>query len=104
MRTVYIADDGKEFADEFECYDYEWKLNHQGLNEVEFYDKDGKRLENIMSEETYCKTVKIIAPTERAAYDLRKLGDYTGFCCYKDITCPGEWIFDEKKTTFILKE
>ena len=24
MRTVYIADDGKEFDNEFECEHYEW--------------------------------------------------------------------------------
>ena len=53
MRTVYIADDGKEFDDEWECKDYEWKLNHHHLNDVRFYDKDEMRLRDIFSEDTY---------------------------------------------------
>ena len=40
MRTVYIADDGKEFDDEYECEHYEWKLKHPNLTFVTLFDKD----------------------------------------------------------------
>jgi len=37
MRVVYIADDGKEFNDEWDCRDYEWKLNHPAINDICMY-------------------------------------------------------------------
>ena len=38
MRTIYIADDGKEFDNEFECEYYEWTLNHPNLKYIKIYD------------------------------------------------------------------
>ena len=38
MRTVYIADDGKEFDNEFDCEHYEWILNHPNLKYIKIYD------------------------------------------------------------------
>ena len=38
MRTVYIADDGKEFDNEFDCEHHEWMLNHTNLKYIKIYD------------------------------------------------------------------
>ena len=50
MKVIYIADDGKEFDNEYDCESYEWELNHAHLNEICFYDKDGNKLDDIYSE------------------------------------------------------
>ena len=91
MRVVYIADDGKEFDDQYDCEDYEWKLNHPSLNDIRLYDGDGNELKDILSQDTYEIVMKIVVPSEIAAKDLRELGYHTGWCCYEDISEPGEW-------------
>lgn len=102
MRIAYIADDGKEFDDEFECLDYEWGLYHSNLKDVHFYDKDDNELGDIYSEDTYSHTEKIITLTDDAVKDLQKLADYTGNLCYGDVTKKGTWVFDDKKCHFVL--
>ena len=104
MKVVYIADDGMEFDDEFECRDYEWKLIHSHLKTVRFFDENDMELENIFLEETYWHTEKIIVPTDEAAKDLQELAGYTGYCSYGDITEAGIWIYDNDNSHFVLKE
>ena len=95
MRTVYIADDGKEFDDEFECEDYEWLQNHPHLNDVKCYDKAGNLFDDIMAEDTYYYCQKIIVPTDECAKELSDLADHTGYCYYSHITESGIWEFEE---------
>ena len=66
MKVIYIADDGKEFDNEYDCESYEWKLNHTHLNEICFYDKDGNKLNDAYSENTYNNAERIIVPNENA--------------------------------------
>lgn len=94
MRIVYVSDDGIKFDDEFECQDYEWRMQHPYLKDVQFLDENGDLLEDVFSEETYGKTEKIIVLTQEAVNDLIALGEYTGFCCYRDVTHPGIWKFN----------
>ena len=47
MRIVYIADDGKEFDNEFECEHYEWLQNHPNLKYIKCYNEDGKLFDDI---------------------------------------------------------
>lgn len=101
MKIIYIADDGTQFNDEFECKDYEWKLHHPYLKDVHCYDKDDNELQDIFSEDTYGDTVKIIVFNNKAVKDLQDLSIYTGFCCYENISECGEWIFDDEIETFV---
>lgn len=101
MKVIYIADDGKEFDNEFDCQSYEWKLNHPHLKDICFYDKDNKVLGNIFLQETYETTERIVVPNKDALNDLQEFANYTGFCCYEDIVGCGEWAFDIKKGTFV---
>lgn len=94
MRVVYIADDGKEFADEYECMDYEWALNHPYLKDVHFYDADGNELDDVFSEETYNIAEKIVVLNENAVETLQEFANYTGYCAYEDVNECGEWIFN----------
>ena len=101
MKIIYIADDGKEFDDEYDCMDYEWILNHPYIKDVFFYDKDENNLEDILSQETYEIADRIIVSNENALNDFRELVSYAGFCAYDDIVECGEWVFDYKKGTFV---
>lgn len=103
MRIVYIADDGKEFDDEYECKDYEWKLNYPHIENVRLYGKHNKKLGDIFSEKTYCEVQKIIISDEKALNDFQDLAKYTGFCCYEDIIECGEWKFSDEEETFVKK-
>ena len=106
MRVVYIADDGKEFDDEYECIDYEWKLKRPHLShltDIKFYDKDDNELTDIFSEEAYSITELVVVLDEIALKELQEFADYTGFCCYEDITECGEWIFNYDEGTFVKK-
>ena len=95
MRTVYIADDGKQFDDKYECKDYEWKLKHPCLNSVIFYDVKGNRMSDISSQDTYELVMKIIVPSDEAAKALQELGDYTGFYSYEHINESGVWVWKD---------
>ena len=77
------------------------ELNHTHLNEICFYDKDGNKLDDIYSENTYNNVERIVVPNENAAKELQELARYTGYCCYGDITECGEWQFNYKKETFV---
>ena len=101
MKVIYIADDGKEFDNAWDCEDYEWQLNHKHLNDVHCYDKDGNELKDIFSEDTYCKVMTIIVPTYEAAKDMQDLARYTCYCFYDHITESGVWVFDEDKDRFV---
>lgn len=104
MRVLYIADDGTEFDDEWDCEEYEWIQNHQGLKEIVFLDQDGKVLEDPMSENTYINAETIIVPTDEAAKELRELGEYAGWF-YDSIISAGTWVFnkDPYNTQYLLK-
>ena len=94
MRIVYIADDGTQFDDEWDCRDYEFR---KGLDlcDIEVYDENGLRLMNIFDEDNYYKAAKVIVKTERAVSDLRKIVDYTGFMEYGCIVSPGVWVSED---------
>lgn len=91
MRTVYIADDGTQFDDQWECEDYELLLNNPCLKDIIVYNGDGEVLSNIFDEETYEYATKIIVPTNESAVALRELGERNGWCNYADIKESGTW-------------
>ena len=96
MRIVYIADDGTQFDDEWDCRDYEFRKTLD-LCDIEVYDENGLRLMDVFDEDAYNKAVKVVAKTEKAVSDLHKIVDYTGFVVYGDIDSPGTWIFEDNK-------
>lgn len=95
MRIVYIANDGKEFDDEWKCEDYEWLQNHPHLNEIKCYDENGNRFEDIMEDRTYNYCKKVVVPTDECAKELSDLAHYAGYCYYEQITESGTWEFEE---------
>lgn len=104
MRTVYIADDGKQFEDEYECEHHEFELKHPHLQTIEAYNKDGEKMTDLMDEDTYNNCEKIILHSEEELSDLQYAADYLGFYSYNDITEIGEWIFDYETENFSKNE
>ena len=104
MRIIYIADDGTQFYDEYDCKDYEWRLKHSHLKEIHAFDKDGAELNDIVSEDTYNLADKIVVESIEALSDLKDLADYTGYCAYYSIDKIGEWKFDTHTERFEFLE
>lgn len=103
MKILYVADDGKEFYNEFECEDYEWKLHHPYLNHVIFYDKDNNKLDPF-KDGTYEKTEKVFVPDNDSLDDLLEYANYTGYCAYTDISFSGTWVWSEDEMGFVEVE
>ncbi len=101
MKTLYIADDGKKFENEYECCNYEFGISHPHLKTIELYDRHGKKLTNPLDDETYFNFTKIIVHSEEELADLHDAADYTGFTGYYDIKSGGTWVFDQDKEKFV---
>lgn len=101
MKTLYIADDGKKFENEYECCNYEFGISHPHLKTIELYDRHGKKLTNPLDDETYFNFTKIIIHSEEELTDLYDAADYTGFTRYYDIKSSGTWVFDQDKEKFV---
>lgn len=93
MKVIFIADDGTEFDDEWDCKDYEFRKSLD-LDSIELYDKYGTRYDPL-SGTGYDKVIKIIVKTEKAVSDLNKIAKYTGFILYEDVNSVGTWMFKE---------
>lgn len=102
MRIIYIADDGTQFNDEYDCKDYEWKLNHPHLKNVHIFDEDGNEFDDILSDEAYHYSAKIIVTSNEAVKDFQDLASYTRYCFYEHINKVGEWRFDKTKERFVM--
>ncbi len=97
MKIVYIADDGKKFDNEIECYEYEEGIKHWSLTNIDFFDKKGNpfRIDKnrIYEDSTYNNSEKIIVHNENELKDLLWLANACGWCEFYDwIDKPGTWI------------
>lgn len=90
MRVIYVADDGTTFDDEWDCKDYEFRKS-LSLDDIEVYDENGNKFDDILSEDAYNNCVKVVVKTDKAVSDLHKIVKYTGFIGYDDIDSPGIW-------------
>ena len=104
MKVIYIADDGSLFDNEWDCEDYEWKLNHPNLKDVHVFNEEGVEFENIFLEDTYNHSAKVVVTSDEAIKDLHDLVDYTGYLYYEQIDKVGEWVFDMHTERFIMMQ
>lgn len=104
MKAIYVADDGTEFDDQFECEDYEESTKHCNLYDVTFLDSSGKSLklkdrskrlfDNLPYVYQNCN--KIVVHNEEEVVSVQWLADYYGWCCeFEQITSPGTWIRED---------
>lgn len=98
MRILYIADDGTEFDNEFECEYYEEIKRHNKVNDIEVYDADGNRVlfESVYNDAFYNEAEKIIIHTEEEATDILWLAEYTGWLEFEQLTSVGTWVRHQK--------
>lgn len=114
MRILYIAEDGKQFDDELSCRLYEEDMTvlvgetKKLLSEIKLFDKNGRRIDNesktnFLSEDLYMDTDSISVPSDKHAEALRRVGEVTGYDCYRDIISGGYWEFHKDSCTFIKR-
>lgn len=101
MKTLYIADDGKQFEDEYECINYEFDILHPHLKTIELYNGNNEKLTDPLDEDTYSSFTKIIIHSEEELIDLYCAADYAGFTGYYDIEGVGAWVFDKDTEKFV---
>ena len=102
MKIIYEAFDGTQFDNEFECTDYEWKLNHkESLKDLIFYDEDEKVMtDSKLSEDVYSKVMKIEVLSDYGVQALKDIADYTGFSCYNVVNEVGIWVWNNEDKNF----
>ena len=99
MRILYIADDGTEFDNEFDCEVYEETNRHNTAYNIEVYDLDGNRLtltKDLSDEDFYWKAEKVVLHTKEEVDDLQWLAEYTGWCEFEQLTSVGTWVRREE--------
>lgn len=101
MKTLYIADDGKQFEYEYECINYEFDILHPHLKTIELYNGNNEKLTDPLDEDTYSSFTKIIIHSEEELIDLYCAADYAGFTGYYDIKGVGTWVFDQDREKFV---
>ena len=84
-KTIYIAFDGKEFEDEYDCREYELSENAKNIgDDLLMYDENGKQMFITQSDCNYNRIDYVIFKS-KPAYDCFALWmDYYGY------TCPNE--------------
>ena len=111
MRILYIAEDGKQFDDELSCRLYEEDMTvlvgetKKLLSEIKLFDKYGRKIDksDFLSEELYETIEALSIPSDKHAEALRRVGEVTGYLCYKDITSGGYWEFKQDAFTYVKR-
>ena len=95
MRTVYIADDGTQFDNKYECETYEFNLTISDHN-LKFYDAGGTLLDYpITDSRIYNLSDRVIVPDEQSLNVLRKVSYANGWCEFDYIDSIGEWEYKD---------
>ena len=95
MREVFIADDGTEFDDEWDCMEYEWICEYgPELDKIKFFDCDNKQLVWNKDDEFYYSLNRVELETEEEFNALHELAKGCGWCAlFESITGPGIWVY-----------
>lgn len=119
--TKYIAEDGKEFDDEYKCKEYEIELGYNSCKDaLKLYDKDNNKIELMLEDSYNFDYVCFIVIKSKEAYNWlcdSMLGYYgltipkhydveeENYNCafYYDFDCD-EWISCKKKIEEYKKE
>ena len=95
MRTVYIANDGTQFDNKYECETYEFNLTISDHN-LKFYDAGGTLLDYpIIDSRIYNLSDKVIVPDEQSLDVLRKVSYANGWCEFDYIDSIGVWEYKD---------
>lgn len=88
MRTVYISDDGFQFARREDCERHEFSKWKERVT-IPVYGKRNKKLDIRKGDETHEAAVRIVIRNEQDLNDIKKLQDWYGY--YGNIDSIGTW-------------
>ena len=94
MKIIYIADDGKQFDDQWECEWYEELQKHPHIYGIKFYENDLEFQIDHWKEDDdsyYNHADGILIHNERELEDLQWLADCCGWSEFQQIDSPGMW-------------
>lgn len=102
MQIKYEAKDGKIFDNQFDCEEYELKLDHPFVKNIIFYNENNHpfyiKFDNILDDLPYQNCFKLTIHNENEFQDFIFLSKYCGWCEFYDyINSPGTWIRYEDK-------
>ena len=97
MQVIYVADDGTEFDDETECYEYEAGKKHSSLTDIYFFDSARNlfRIDknHIYADSTYNNSEMICIHNEDELKDFLWLSEACGWSeFYEQINAVGVWV------------
>lgn len=95
MKIIYIADDGKQFDDPWECEAYEELQKHTYIygikfvtdHDAEYQISHGEEFEDYIYNKANC----VLIHNERELSDLQWLADYCGWSEFQQIDSTGMW-------------
>ena len=94
--TKYIADDGTEFDDRFECDEYE-NRNNPEINNVRFFNSNGSEVKFSSNDNFFTDINKIIINDGNQYQAFKKVTNFYGWH-FDEINQPGTWMWvDELK-------
>ena len=114
-KTIYIAFDGKEFEDEYDCREYELNTKLKDIgDDLLLYDKNGKKIEKIDNQLLAESIDYIVVKSEKAYEYFVEQMDYFGLnypdyynspiCSYYDDYDENEWINIEDRVQCLQLE
>ena len=110
MKCIYVAEDGIEFDNEYDCEMYEGELLHPDILNIEFYNECGELYKiqhhNIYDDNIYNACEKIDVHNDKEVNDLRWLAEMCGWCEFEQIESVGIWErhTDDYRNWFWVKE
>ena len=96
----YVADDGTEFDDEYDCREYEWQQSFDRTIQFTLLDGRHRKLDPVETS-SYEDAFFIFIPNETAYYQLRRAwdGDWVDACSpdflWENEPKMGLWAYDE---------
>ena len=96
MRTVYIADDGTQFEDMYECEAHEAMGKHPELFDILLFNSKDERYQitkkNFNDDHIYEDAERICVMTDAEVACLQWFAEWHGYSEFEQITEPGVWI------------
>ena len=100
-KTIYIAFDGKEFEDEYDCREYELNTKLKDIgDDLLLYDKNGKKIEKIDNQLSAESIDYIVVKSEKAYEYFVEQMDYFGLNYpdyYNSPICSYYYDYDENE-------
>lgn len=105
MRILYIANDGTEFENEWDCEAYEEAQNHPEITNVVFYDKNNcpyKVGSDLFDDDIYNDCEKVLIHDEKEYEAFQWLARECGWCEFQNqIKSPGLWVRHSEEKTLL---